>query len=387
METVEALSCNLPLNVSTGEDAAAYEYNSTEKTLVTIVMPWILVFGLIGNFSFLFVLWRVTWMRTTLNFFLTNLAIADIVFLTVSVLEKVVSYAVSPISVDKYFMGASGCVLVHLVVDICYFASVSLVTLVTLERYYATCRPHVHREHSTRARPVRLVSIVWFCSFTLACSLIPSVCNFFTICLRWPNEPRYQNYPNIMGICIALDVGAWVGDFADSLHSVPFVIAMIVNIVFFSMIIRALNSMVARAQRSGFSDRSQHIRDRVSRMLVINGIIFFLCLAPFQVTTLSHLFMPDAAKDDFVWTQVCRVLVYINSAVNPIVYNITNPRYRKAFQQAFTTRRGQSKLKNYFTNRSSNMEMNNRGTNNSRATFNSNAQTSTQQVKTMASSF
>ncbi|XP_022099606.1 neuromedin-U receptor 2-like [Acanthaster planci] len=382
------LFCDMSFNVSIGEDAASLEYDSLEKTLVTVVMPWILAFGLIGNFGFLFVLWRVTWMRTTLNFFLTNLAIADILLLSVSVLEKIIAYTISPIAVDEYFLGASGCVLLHLVMDVCYFASVSLVTLVTLERYYATCRPHAHREHSTRARPVRLVSIVWFCSFALACPLIPSVCNFTAICLSWPNETRYQDYPNIMGLCLGLDVGAWLGDFADALHTVPFVVAMAVNVVFFSMIIRALNSMVARAQRSGFSDRSQHIRDRVSRMLVINGIIFFLCLAPFQITTMSFLFTPEAKRTDFVWMQVFRILVYINSAVNPIVYNITNPRYRKAFKQAFITRRGPSKLKNYFTNRaSSNVEMNARGNTNTRATLNSNVQTSTQQIKTMASSF
>ena len=74
-------SCNISLNVSES-DAVHHEYGSTERILVTIVMPCILTFGLAGNVGFLFVLWRVTWMRTTLNFYLTHLAIADILFLS-----------------------------------------------------------------------------------------------------------------------------------------------------------------------------------------------------------------------------------------------------------------------------------------------------------------
>lgn len=385
-------SCNISLNVSES-DAVHHEYGSTERILVTIVMPCILTFGLAGNVGFLFVLWRVTWMRTTLNFYLTHLAIADILFLSISVMSKVIGYCVSPLALDKYFMGVTGCITVHLLLDISYFASVILITLVTLERYYATCQPHLHREHSTRPRAIRFVAIVWLCSFVLACTLIPGSTTFFTVCLTWPEHvEKYANYPEIMGLCFG--AADWVGDFADAVHSVPFAIAMLVNIVFFSRIIAALNSMVARAQRSGFSDRSQHIRDRVSRMLVINGVIFFLCLAPFQITTLSYIFTPEAKHGDFVWTQVTRVLVFINSAVNPIVYNVTNPRYRKAFGQAFSIKfagRGHNHLKNYLTNRASSMEMNVRGnTNNTRATCNSNAlNSSTQQVgaKPTVSSF
>ena len=385
----DTLSCNMTFNI-TEDDVAEHEYDLTERTLVTIVMPCILTFGLAGNLGFLFVLSRVTWMRTILNFYLTHLAIADILFLSISVMEKVFAYCVSPLALDKYFMGVGGCITVHLVLDICYFASVSLITLVTLERYYATCQPHVHREHSTRPRAVRLVAMVWLCSFVLACMLIPSNAEFFTFCLTWPiHEQKYQHYPSVMGLCLA--VGDWLDDLADVLHSVPFIIAMLINILFFSKIIRALNSMVARAQRSGFSDRSQHIRNRVSRMLVINGVIYFLCLAPFQITTLYYILDDDASKADFVWTHVCRVLVYINSAANPIVYNVTNPRYRKAFRQAFTMKcsgRGHNHLKHYLTNRASSMEMHVRGnTNNTRASCNSNAHSSTQQVKINASSF
>ena len=33
--------------------------------------------------------------------------------------------------------------------------------------------------------------------------------------------------------------------------------------------------------------------------------------------------------------QVCRILTYINSAINPYVYNITNSLYRQCFREAF----------------------------------------------------
>ncbi|XP_030852858.1 thyrotropin-releasing hormone receptor-like [Strongylocentrotus purpuratus] len=79
------------------------------------------------------------------------------------------------------------------------------------------------------------------------------------------------------------------------------------------------------------------MRDRVSRMLIANGTMFFLCLAPFELTSLWAMVTNDTfLETGRPWTQFCRVMMYLNSAVNPIIYNITNPRYRQAFMRAFS---------------------------------------------------
>lgn len=71
-------------------------YSKTDKIMITMVFPFIVTLGLLANSAFLFTLARVREMRTTINFYLANLAFADLFYVIVTAVNYFYKYTWSP---------------------------------------------------------------------------------------------------------------------------------------------------------------------------------------------------------------------------------------------------------------------------------------------------
>lgn len=66
-------------------------------------------------------------------------------------------------------------------------------------------------------------------------------------------------------------------------------------------------------------------------------VSFFVCLLPFRLLTLisvedsEHL----SAEVYYLIVNFCRIMVYLNSAVNPILYNLMSSKFRNGFLRLF----------------------------------------------------
>ncbi len=76
-------------------------------------------------------------------------------------------------------------------------------------------------------------------------------------------------------------------------------------------------------------------------MLAAVVFCFFACIMPFKTLTLFIIACPFDVTD-VVDTEVyfnliyfCRVMVYINSAINPILYNVMSSKFRDGFKRVF----------------------------------------------------
>ena len=145
-----------------------------------------------------------------------------------------------------------------------------------------------------------------------------------------------------MNICAThSEVFPYIVSFAQI---IPFTVAFILNTVLYFLIIRRLsNRDVTKGEEKGDQQKqADKVRNAVTRMLVTTGIVFFLCLAPFQFYNGYLLVVRFADGKQFfdpdkvaVLAYASRILDMINSSVNPIIYSATNPRYRQAFLSAF----------------------------------------------------
>ncbi|XP_072032749.1 thyrotropin-releasing hormone receptor-like [Amphiura filiformis] len=361
MSSSDAPDCiTVPENLS-----ETYAHDITYKPIasisVTVILPFILTSGLVINTAFLYVVGRVRRMHTVTNLFLVNLAVADTVFLAVVCGEQIVLYINSPVSGDRLFMGLAGCVAIPLLVYTCYFASLAFVTIVSVHRFFATCRPLNLKMIRSKNRAIKLSILAWLLSLMMSLLVIPESNKFVTICVQWPSTPKYSGYPEMIGLC--WPSAEWVQPFADILRSIPFFFAMVGNNILYLLIIISLrkrsperrqreydepSSQICSAQkRSGSTTVAQApapVHSQVARMLVINGIIFFLCQAPHQggqiassiggITGVHTSLLNPEQFEAFTWFS--KALVYINSAVNPIIYNLTNTRYRRAFKETLS---------------------------------------------------
>ena len=200
-------------------------YSSVDKIMINGVLPIILVVGWAGNLAFLFSLIRVKWMRTVTNYYLANLALADISFLLVVVGDKLYSY--NTVGIAGYMsFGRPGCIISNFLRRLVFFASLFLVTLVSLERFYAICKPVQHWMLNGKTQTLKLVAFCWILSCVFAAILIPSSSNLktlYNVCFVWPDIPGYRDLPAKINLCYFYSE-VWV-PLSEGIEIVPFVIA------------------------------------------------------------------------------------------------------------------------------------------------------------------
>ncbi len=313
-------------------------YTDVERILITIIYPMIFALGLVGNFAFLLVILRLPRMRTVTNVYLANLAIADICFLSLAIGDKFGRYFASPISGDQYPIGQIGCIFIITFKNASEFVSLYLITMVTIEKYYAICKPYQHRaKFGGKRRSMKLAILGWILAVCFACTLIPAYWTLQTICILWPESSSYS-IPTVFGFC--RPVADWTVHFANGAQTIPFFIALIGNFSMYIFILQAMKER-SRALASHSSNPSfllqTKYKNQLSRMIVVNGIVFFVCLSPFQFTSFAIMVLNSAHVHLLshshleVWQHVCRILLYINAAINSFVYSVTNDKYRKSF--------------------------------------------------------
>ena len=313
-----------------------------EKFIITILFPIVFTFGFIGNLVFLAVLALVKEMHTITNFYLANLAVADLLYVTLQLVSYAITYALSDgLRFAAIFRKDIECGFFWSAIYMTYFTSLCLVTLVSLERFLAICYPLKYRRINTQKRSIVLVIIAWIIGIAIGAFIARALGSIFRLCLIWPSGGRWQKFPNLVYFC-------WTSNqfFTDALltaQTIPFITALTGNTYMYGKIISRLsNRKVTKTQDKRGHSNTDKIRNTVARMLIANGIIFFLCLAPFQFVNLLD-FVQDKTgvrvldqnqNQSLRWFAIC--LLLLNSTINPYVYGIANRRYRKAFIKAFS---------------------------------------------------
>ena len=146
-------SDNICLNLTSQDEAASYSYTDAERIFITILTPVISGFGVVANVSFLFVIYRVSNMRTATNIFLANLAVADGMVLIVNTMRYMWTYFDMPlVNYGDPFSGEVGCVIPVLLTYTSTCASMCFLVLVAFERYTAVCVPLLYRRNSMKSQ-------------------------------------------------------------------------------------------------------------------------------------------------------------------------------------------------------------------------------------------
>ncbi|XP_038055009.1 allatostatin-A receptor-like [Patiria miniata] len=335
--------CDTMWNYTLDPTGALIElYSKFDTVAIGILMPLLMFFGIIGNLAFLLMLCRVPKMRSLTNFYLANLAISDIAFLVFAVSTKLYDFCIGKVNFSPTTKGVFECLFRQLVVDVSYFASLFVISLVSLEKYYAICKPIRHRVISSWDRTVKLIACSWVVSVLIAISVIPSYSVIEYMCFVWPEEEQYADLLSVYTWCVA--TGHLAASYANALQTVPFFIAFILNTTMYVLIVRRLSQRadqpIGQQEAVPVPDQAIHTRNQVAKMLVINGSVFFLLLAPFEIVSIVISAYALEYEQELLILQICRLLSYLNSVINPFLFGMVNSRYRDAYKQAFLPARG-----------------------------------------------
>ncbi|XP_005988392.1 neuromedin-U receptor 2 [Latimeria chalumnae] len=323
------------------EDPTLYYINNTEEYLAllygpkrsTLCLPMSLVYAVIfivgvsGNLLTCFMILKHRNMKTPTNYYLFSLAISDLLVLIfglpIEVYEMWSNY--------PFLFGDVGCYFKTSLFETVCFASILNVTTVSVERYVAIVHPLRAKSNSTRERALKIIIVLWVLSvlFSIPNTTIHGIKQSY-----FPNGTLIPDFE----IC-AVVKPLWIYNLVIQITSLLFyVVPMgVISILYYLMGLKLRDDKSSETNEMNINIQRPS-RKSVTKMLFVLVLVFAICWAAFHVDRLFFSFV-------VVWTEqlanvfnlihvISGVLLYLSSAVNPIIYNIFSRRFRTAFLNA-----------------------------------------------------
>ncbi|XP_070604907.1 thyrotropin-releasing hormone receptor-like [Erythrolamprus reginae] len=309
-----------------------------EVQVVTILLVLLICgVGIAGNIMVVLVVLRTKHMVTPTNCYLVSLAIADLIVLLAAGLPNISEVVAS------WVYGYAGCLCITYLQYLGINISACSITAFTVERYIAICHSIKAQLLCTVARAKRIIALLWLCT-----SLY---------CLMWfflvdTSKAMFADGTQVScGYRVSrnLYMPIYFLDF-----TIFYVIPLGLATVLYGLIARILfmNPLPATPQHtSRMSKRSSSVttsssmklscrgnkgalssRKQVTKMLAVVVILFAFLWMPYRTLVVVNSFMdPPYLNSWFVL--FCRLSIYLNSAINPVVYNLMSQKFRAAFRK------------------------------------------------------
>ncbi|CAH1274146.1 MCHR1 [Branchiostoma lanceolatum] len=271
-----------------------------------IVFYAIFVVGILGNSVVMYVMIRHTKLRTPSDIFIFNLALADELFLI-----GIPFFAQQFIS-DEWTFGSAMCKIVYTLDSNNQFASVYILTTMSIDRYLAISHPF--RSISFRTRKVAIITNigVWVASL----ASISPVLAF----------ARQITYPNGLRVCeISFPEAKDIYWFTIYQFILAFAIPVVIITFCYANVFRKLKQVVNPA-----ASNAEKKTKKVAKMVLVVVIVFLVCWLPYYVIALVNMQMSSGPSYAFLvayFVSIC--LGYANSCINPFIYLSFSAKFRK----------------------------------------------------------
>ncbi|XP_058813266.1 gastrin-releasing peptide receptor isoform X1 [Topomyia yanbarensis] len=288
----------------------------------------IMCLGVIGNIMVPIVILKTKDMRNSTNIFLTNLSIADLLVLLVCTPTVLVEVNSPP---EVWVLGEEMCKAVPFVELTVAHASVLTILAISFERYYAICEPLKAGYVCTKARALVICLAAW------------TVAAILTSPILMISSYEYVEYVNgkMVASCLTPVENFWPAAFFVASIVVFFIFPLFILVILYSVIAKNLmdNPGIIMSNASGSRNNVLKYRKQVIIMLGAVVVSFFFCLLPFRALTLWIIVVPSEVivsigiERFYIILYFCRIMLYMNSAVNPILYNLMSSKFRNGFLQ------------------------------------------------------
>ncbi|XP_063823619.1 cholecystokinin receptor type A-like [Ostrinia nubilalis] len=362
-----------------------------------ILPPYFLIFmlSICGNCLVIATLASNRRMRTITNVYLLNLAISDFLLGVFCLPFTLVGQIYR-----RFFFGAVLCKLIPFLQAVSVSVDVWTLVAISLERYFAICRPLKSRKWQTQCHAYKMIAMVWILSIALnspiliVSNLQPMRGNAFKCREVWSSLELERAFN------LGLDAGLllipfFIMSFAYSLivtklwrgmrheiqhnfnwqkhltrqgscktgHLIPTTPILQANSTELccknnwatkkemddksdvetkstqSYCMHSVDLEFRHAIRSTHIDKSIEAKRKVIRMLFVIILEFFICWTPLHVINTIYLFYPEELYQ-YIGSKgvvLLQLLAYCSSCCNPITYCFMNRKFRQAFITLFKT--------------------------------------------------
>ncbi|ELT92554.1 hypothetical protein CAPTEDRAFT_73422, partial [Capitella teleta] len=294
----------------------------------------VMLAALLGNSLVIFIVFRNQRMRTTTNFYLVNLAVADLlVTLMCSWVHLVDSLT------ENWVLGAFFCRANSFAQVLALVSSILTLTLIACDRFFGIM--FAMRAHLTERRASCCLVVVWVCAAGVAAPLLFFRSEHHRVWLDflevwcnddWPSTVQTDMEGRIVGyeyqsktiyytfVCVVL-----------------FFVPILVMATAYGLIIRKLwsTSLPGEHIESGKAVQDK-TKKKVAAMLIVLLCIFVLCWLPLQCVILyaeyrsPHTTVSISIRiQNYYIIYFSTFIAYSNSALNPLIYAGFNENFRR----------------------------------------------------------
>ncbi|XP_061591291.1 thyrotropin-releasing hormone receptor [Cololabis saira] len=308
-------------------------FNPLEEQVITIFLTVVICgVGIAGNIMVVLVVLRTKHMVTPTNCYLVSLAIADLIVLLAAGLPNISD------TVAFWIYGYTGCLCITYLQYLGINVSSCSITAFTIERYIAICHCIKAQFICTVSRAKRIIAGVWMLT-SLYCTMW-----FFLVDT---NEAVYDN--GVVVTCgyrvsRSLYMPIYFLDFT-LFYVIPLIVAtvlygLIARILFMSPLSSHLNDRAGGGSvhhgHSMISNKASQgavtARKQITKMLAVVIILFALLWMPYRTLVVVNSII-DPPYHNSWFLLFCRMCIYTNSAINPIIYNLMSQKFRVAFRK------------------------------------------------------
>ncbi|XP_073432238.1 trace amine-associated receptor 4-like [Dendrobates tinctorius] len=287
-----------------------------------IVMSGAVIITVLGNLMVIISVAHFKQLHTPTNFLILSLAIADfLVGLMVMPFSMVISVT------SCWHFGDFFCKL-HNCFDMMFCtSSIFHLFFISVDRYYAICHPlHYHRKMS-----IPVIYLLLFVSWSGPCLYS------FGLILSDIHVKGIQSYVaafSCIGSCTLVLNKLWGTISSLICFFIPGIWMIGIYIHIFSIarkqakiVSHHTNSLCGK--RTTFSKMYVNVENKAARTLSLVMGIFILCWLPFFIVAVIDPFMNYSTSEDVYNTVLW--LGYFNSTLNPIIYALFYPWFKKSF--------------------------------------------------------
>ncbi|XP_075213821.1 thyrotropin-releasing hormone receptor-like [Lycorma delicatula] len=319
-------------NISSAEGYGPPIYYSYRYRAVgTFFQGVVFIIGLFGNTMFVTIVCRNRSMRSPTNCYLVSLAIADLLVLIAAIPENILSYYLIG---RLWVFGDVGCALFIFLQYLGINSSTLSLVAFTVERYTAICHPMKAQKVCTLKRAKRIIGITWLVA-ALYCSP--------WLVLATTKPLHYKGFEGLKKCDFTLPRNQYLIYFFTDLV-VFYITPLVLTCILYGLIARTLYTrmMVNSSSMKSTVQAEAKSRIQVVKMLALVVAVFAVLWLPYRGLLVYNSLASLYSRDRFMnlwYLMFAKTCVFINSAINPILYSAMSSKFRRGFQKLLICRK------------------------------------------------
>lgn len=287
-----------------------YDLHLLSLPVIITIEALIIVVGLLGNVLVIFIVIKVRRMQTYTNWLILNLSLGDLLVTLICI-----PFDIALLIHGEWVFGKYLCRIYYPLGTTVMSNSVFSIVALNCSRYWAIARPYRHQPTISDGK--KIICLIWTLS---ALTSLPQMFSLtyndeFEVCYETWTEKEEQIYATII-------------------FTFTCVFPLVATSVTYTLIV---NSLKSPRKISYVDNRKLKENYQLITLSIVITATFTICVVPNQIVWILHSY---TNFDDLMYANDIRIgaylLSFLNSALNPIVFNVFSGSFRKAFGDLWT---------------------------------------------------